>query len=192
MGTEEVKEIERAGRRCDVCRSARKWRGFEIVRPAGCEPVVLCAGCRARFGEDPPVGREPAPRKPCALSLSRPRRSRTRAIGRRPSGRIVCEPRSRGCLVRSRRRWPPERRGLAARRRLPGSRISRVAGRSGALASAGRPRRFRATSRRRWIASRRRQAIFGSSGNRRRSPDQPPGSSRTSIAYAYCVGVSAR
>ncbi len=60
MGTEEVKQIERAGRRCGVCRSARKWRAFEIVRPAGREPVVLCAGCSARFGEDPPVGREPA------------------------------------------------------------------------------------------------------------------------------------
>jgi hypothetical protein len=60
MGTEEFTEIERAGRRCGVCRSGRKWRGFEIVRPAGREPVVLCASCRARFGEDPPVGRKPA------------------------------------------------------------------------------------------------------------------------------------
>ena len=60
MGTEELAEIERAGRRCGVCRSGRKWRAFEIVRPAGREPVVLCAGCRARFGEDPPVGRKPA------------------------------------------------------------------------------------------------------------------------------------
>ena len=61
MGTEELKEIERAGRRCGVCRSGRNWRGFEVVRPAGREPVVLCAGCRARFGEDPPVARKPEP-----------------------------------------------------------------------------------------------------------------------------------
>jgi hypothetical protein len=61
MDTEELAEIERAGRRCGVCRSGRKWRGLEIVRPAGREPVVLCAACRARFGEDPPaVGRKPA------------------------------------------------------------------------------------------------------------------------------------
>ena len=60
MNAEELEEIERAGRRCGVCRSGRKWRGFEIVRPAGREPVVLCASCRARFGEDPPVGRKPA------------------------------------------------------------------------------------------------------------------------------------
>ena len=34
--------------------------GLKIVRPAGREPVVLCASCRARFGEDPPGGRKPA------------------------------------------------------------------------------------------------------------------------------------
>ena len=31
-----------------------------VVRPAEREPVVLCGGCRARFGDDPPVGRRPA------------------------------------------------------------------------------------------------------------------------------------
>jgi hypothetical protein len=60
MDTEELAEIERAGRRCGVCRSGRKWREFEIVRPAGGEPVVLCAGCRSRFGEALPVVRKPA------------------------------------------------------------------------------------------------------------------------------------
>ena len=60
MSTEELTEIQRAGRRCGVCRSGRKWREFTIVRPAGREPVVLCASCRARFGEDPPVGRNQA------------------------------------------------------------------------------------------------------------------------------------
>jgi peptidoglycan hydrolase-like protein with peptidoglycan-binding domain len=53
-------EIENAGRRCGVCRSGRGWRRFELVRPAGREPVVLCGGCRARFGDDPPVGRKPS------------------------------------------------------------------------------------------------------------------------------------
>jgi hypothetical protein len=46
------------------------------------------------------------------------------------------------------------------------------------LASDGRPRRLRATSRRRWIGSRRGQATSGSSGNGRGSPDQPPASRR--------------
>jgi hypothetical protein len=60
MRTEDLIEIENAGRRCGVCHSGRGWRVFEIVRPAGREPVVLCSGCRARFGDDPPVGRKPA------------------------------------------------------------------------------------------------------------------------------------
>lgn len=61
MRTEDLIEIENAGRRCGVCQSGRRWRRFELVRPAGREPVVLCANCRARFGDDPPVGRKPAP-----------------------------------------------------------------------------------------------------------------------------------
>ena len=55
MTTDELAELERAGRRCSVCRSARGWRRFEIVRRAGAEPAVLCASCRARFGEAPPT-----------------------------------------------------------------------------------------------------------------------------------------
>jgi hypothetical protein len=61
LRTEDLIEIENAGRRCGVCRSGRGWRRFELVRPAGREPVVLCGSCRARFGDDPPVGRKPAP-----------------------------------------------------------------------------------------------------------------------------------
>jgi hypothetical protein len=61
MRTEDLSEIERAGRRCGVCRAGRGWRRFEIVRPVGREPVVLCGSCRARFGDDPPVVGKPAP-----------------------------------------------------------------------------------------------------------------------------------
>ena len=61
MNAEDLTEIERAGRRCGVCRSGRAWRRFEIVRPAEREPVVLCGSCRARFGDDPPVARKPEP-----------------------------------------------------------------------------------------------------------------------------------
>lgn len=60
MTTEDLTELERAGRRCAVCRSARGWRGFQIVRPAGQDPIVLCASCRARFGEAPPSAARPA------------------------------------------------------------------------------------------------------------------------------------
>jgi hypothetical protein len=59
MNVDDLTEIERAGRRCSVCHSGRGWRRFEVVRPADREPVVLCAGCQARFGDDPPVGRKP-------------------------------------------------------------------------------------------------------------------------------------
>jgi hypothetical protein len=59
MNVDDLTEIERAGRRCSVCHSGRGWRRFEVVRPADREPVVLCAGCRARFGDDPPIGRKP-------------------------------------------------------------------------------------------------------------------------------------
>jgi hypothetical protein len=59
--TEDLIEIEKAGRRCAVCRSGRGWRRFELVRPAGREPIVLCGSCQARFDGDPPVGRKPAP-----------------------------------------------------------------------------------------------------------------------------------
>ena len=60
LSGEDLIEIERAGRRCGVCRSGRGWRRFGVVRPAQREPVVLCGSCRARFGDDPPVGRGPA------------------------------------------------------------------------------------------------------------------------------------
>jgi len=61
LGNEELIEIENAERRCGVCGSGRGWRRFELVRPAQREPIALCGGCRARFGDDPPVGRKPAP-----------------------------------------------------------------------------------------------------------------------------------
>ncbi len=89
MGTEDLTEIERAGRRCGVCHSGRGWRRFELVRPAGREPVVLCGGCRARFGDDPPVGREsepvlePVPAAAETLAPPRPRAGE-RGTDRRP------------------------------------------------------------------------------------------------------------
>lgn len=67
MSSEDLVEIENAGRRCAVCRSGRAWRRFEVVRPAGREPVVLCGSCRARFGDDPPVGRKDAAPAPKAV-----------------------------------------------------------------------------------------------------------------------------
>ena len=61
MNAEDIPEIERAGRRCEVCGTGRGWRRFEVIRPEERAPVVLCGACRARFGDDPPVGRKPDP-----------------------------------------------------------------------------------------------------------------------------------
>lgn len=55
VSAEDLTEIDRGGRRCAVCRSGRHWRRLEVVRPDCGEPVVMCAGCRARYGSAPPV-----------------------------------------------------------------------------------------------------------------------------------------
>ncbi len=55
MNAEDLIEIERAGRRCAVCRSGRRWRDFEVVRFDGREPIIMCAACRARHADTAPV-----------------------------------------------------------------------------------------------------------------------------------------
>jgi hypothetical protein len=55
LNNEDLIELERNGRRCGVCRTGRRWRGFEVVRDEGREPVVMCPACRARYGETPPA-----------------------------------------------------------------------------------------------------------------------------------------
>ena len=68
MNAEDLTEIDRAGRHCAVCRSGRHWRQFNVVRPEGRPPVVMCAACRARYGDAPPVRESleaaPAPAAP--------------------------------------------------------------------------------------------------------------------------------
>jgi hypothetical protein len=61
LSAEDLAEIDRNGRRCAVCRSGRHWRRLEVVRPEGAEPVVMCAACRARYGNAPPVSANRAP-----------------------------------------------------------------------------------------------------------------------------------
>jgi hypothetical protein len=60
LSSEDLAAIDRAGRRCAVCRTGRRWREFAVVRPEGGEPLVMCAACRARYGDSPPArfGRE--------------------------------------------------------------------------------------------------------------------------------------
>lgn len=69
LSAEDLNAIERAGRRCSVCRSGRHWRDFSIVRPDGGEPVVMCASCRARYGDAPPARTNPEP-QPAAPTRS--------------------------------------------------------------------------------------------------------------------------
>ena len=61
LSSEDLAAIDRAGRRCAVCRTGRRWREFAVIRPDGGEPLVMCAACRARYEDAPParVGREP-------------------------------------------------------------------------------------------------------------------------------------
>jgi hypothetical protein len=55
MNAEDLIEIDRAGRRCIVCRSGRHWRRLNVIRREGGEAVVVCAGCRARYEDAPPA-----------------------------------------------------------------------------------------------------------------------------------------
>lgn len=64
---EDLIELERAGRRCSVCQTGRRWRQFVVVRPEGGQPVVMCPGCRARLGVAAPVA---ATEQPPAVSAA--------------------------------------------------------------------------------------------------------------------------
>jgi hypothetical protein len=55
LDAEDLAAIDRAGRRCAVCRTGRRWREFVVLRPGGEESVVMCAACRARYGDAPPA-----------------------------------------------------------------------------------------------------------------------------------------
>ena len=84
VNPEDLVEIERAGRHCAVCRSARHWRRFKVVRPSGGEPVVMCAACHARYGDAPPAPEAPkaapapAPQPPTRSHAQRPRQHEDR------------------------------------------------------------------------------------------------------------------
>jgi len=61
MTAEDLVEIDRAGRRCAMCHTGRRWRQFTVVRHEDQPPVVMCPACNARYGAAPPVpAAEPA------------------------------------------------------------------------------------------------------------------------------------
>jgi hypothetical protein len=111
MNTEDMIEIERAGRRCSVCRTGRDWRHFEIVRGADRDPAVLCTSCHARFGDDPPVK---AQAKPAVTPAA------------------VAKPASKPRAGERREQTPPDRL-RAALRELPGSFSTAMAARAAGL-----------------------------------------------------------
>jgi hypothetical protein len=55
MTPEDLIELERTGRRCEICQTGRRWRQFVVVRPEGRQPVVMCPACNARYGAEPPL-----------------------------------------------------------------------------------------------------------------------------------------
>ena len=157
-----------------MCRSGRGWRRFAVVRPAGRGSVVLCGGCRARFGDDPPVGRRPAPALEPVLATAEPLAS----AAPRPGGRGTDRPdRLRAAL----RKLPgsfstamaARAAGLSSEKALARLQDLERRGESDASANAGRPSRRRAMSPQPWIGFRRGRATFGSCGNARGSADQP-------------------
>ena len=88
MDSEDLTEIEGAGRRCSVCHSGRGWRRLEVVRPTDREPVVLCPSCRARVGDklaaEPAA--EPTPAAPRAVA---PRATSRNATSRNATAKNV-------------------------------------------------------------------------------------------------------
>ena len=96
LNNEDLIEVERNGRRCGVCRSGRRWRGFEVIREEGRVPVVMCPACRARHGQTPPARiaapgvAQPSVTQPAASKVDRrsePREDRLKkALGELPPG----------------------------------------------------------------------------------------------------------
>ena len=84
MNPDDLAAIEHAGRRCAVCRTGRHWREFSVVRPDGGEPVVMCAACRARYGDAPPGRLGPEP--PAAPPARAPEPQSTTPVRRAPQG----------------------------------------------------------------------------------------------------------
>jgi hypothetical protein len=72
MTPEDLIEIERAGRRCAMCHTGRRWRQFSVVRVEGQEPVVMCPACTARYAATPPASASPTGPASSASSASEP------------------------------------------------------------------------------------------------------------------------
>ncbi len=114
---EDLIEIERAGRRCAVCQTGRRWRQFEVVRSDGGQPVVMCQGCRARYGVAPPVAPS---EKPASASASPPAPEPASQPAPEPPAQPASEPAAQPEASSPRKRSAPrEDRLRKALRELP-------------------------------------------------------------------------
>jgi hypothetical protein len=121
---EDLTEIERAGRRCAICRSGRRWRQLYVARPEGQEPVVMCAACRPRFGSAPPF---PSVQKAAAAPAAAPEAA---APEQRPARR---EDRVRKAL----RQLPPKPHSVGQLAKAAGLNHDKTLNRLRALQAAG-------------------------------------------------------
>lgn len=76
LNNEDLVEVERNGRRCGVCRSGRRWRGFEVLREEGREPIVMCPACRAQHGQTLPARMAQVVAQPPAKQAAAPEADR--------------------------------------------------------------------------------------------------------------------
>jgi hypothetical protein len=138
MTDEDLTIIETAGRRCAVCHTGRRWRDFEVVRPENGEPVVMCAACKARYGEKPPVAvAEPQPEPtPAAAATAEPEPEQKKPARRsRPR-------QSEDRLKRALRELPPGEHSTGRIAKAAGLNHAKVLSRLHALQEAGEVRQI--------------------------------------------------
>jgi hypothetical protein len=137
MTDEDLTIIENAGRRCAVCHTGRRWRDFEVVRPENGEPVVMCAACKARYGEKPPVAvAEPQP-EPTPAAAVEPAQNAQKKPARRSRPR-----QSEDRLKRALRELPPGEHSTGRIAKAAGLNHAKVLSRLHALQEAGEVRQI--------------------------------------------------
>lgn len=136
MTDEDLTIIENAGRRCAVCHTGRHWRDFEVVRPENGEPVVMCAACKARYGEKPPVAvAEPQPEPTPAAAAPEPEQKKPARQRSRPR-------QSEDRLKRALRELPPGEHSTGRIAKAAGLNHAKVLSRLHALQEAGEVRQI--------------------------------------------------
>ncbi len=137
MTDEDLTIIENAGRRCAVCYTGRRWRDFEVVRPDGHEPVVMCAACKARYGEKPPVVEAQPVAEPKPAAQAAPEEPQ-----KKPARRARPARQSEDRLKRALRELPPGEHSTGRIAKAAGLNHAKVLSRLHALQEAGEVRQI--------------------------------------------------